>query len=128
MGIEKKIDESDIRILVGKNLKRLRALQNISQLDLALTANLTNNFINDIENYKKSISYKTLAKLAATLNVEPYQFYLPESMVDEKMWAYVNDFNDQLQKMVSDLTRHYTPKPVSPYKGLLSSNKKGKGK
>jgi transcriptional regulator with XRE-family HTH domain len=103
------INEGYVRHLVSKNLKRLRSLQSISQLSLALSAGLTHNFINDIENCKKGISAKTLAKLSSALNAEPHQFFLPEDMSNDKMMIYVNDFNDSLQKVVKELTEQYLP-------------------
>ena len=101
------ISEGYVRILVSRNLKRLRSMQNISQLGLAHSAGLTHNFINDIENGKKGVSAKTLAKLSVALNVEPYQFFLPEDMSGGKMRVYVNDFNDSLQKIIKELTDQY---------------------
>ncbi|MDR2134691.1 MAG: helix-turn-helix domain-containing protein [Treponema sp.] len=104
-----KITEEHVRLLVSKNLKRLRALQNVSQLSLALDAGLTQNFINDIENCKKGISAKTLAKLSSALDAEPHQFFLPENLGGDQMQIYVRDFNDSLSKMVGELTGHYLP-------------------
>ncbi|MDR2965356.1 MAG: helix-turn-helix transcriptional regulator [Treponema sp.] len=105
-----KINEQYIYKLISRNIKRLRSLQNISQLNLALSTGLTHNFINDIENCKKGVSAKTLAKLSVALNVEPYQFFLPESLSNNDMMIYVKDFNDSLQKVVADLTQQYTGK------------------
>ena len=101
------INEKDVRNLVSKNLRRLRALQNISQLSLAVSTGLTHNFINDIENCKKGISAKTLAKLANALDAKPHQFFLPEELVNDTMKIYVNDFNDSLHKIVNELTAQY---------------------
>ena len=101
------ITESYVRFLVSKNLKRLRSMQNISQLGLALNAGLTHNFINDIENCKKGMSTKTLAKLCTALQAEPYQFYLSEEMQNNKMQIYMSDFNDSLQKVIRELTDRY---------------------
>jgi transcriptional regulator with XRE-family HTH domain len=103
------MDENYIRNLVSRNLRRIRSLQNFSQLSLALNAGVTHNFINDVENCKKGISVKTLAKLSVALNVEPYQFFLPENMLDDKMQPYVVDFNNSVQKMVKELTEQYLP-------------------
>ena len=102
-----KINEQYIYRLISNNIKRLRTLQNISQLGLALTTGLTHNFINDIENCKKGISAKTIAKLSNALNVEPYQFFLPEGISNNDMMIYVKDFNDSLQKVVAELTEQY---------------------
>jgi len=101
------INEKDVRNLVSKNLRRLRALQNISQLSLAVSTGLTHNFINDIENCKKGISAKTLAKLANALDAKPHQFFLPDELVNDTMKIYVNDFNDSLHKIVNGLTAQY---------------------
>jgi len=105
------ISENYVRLLVSRNLKRLRSMQNMSQLGLAHTAGLTHNFINDIENCKKGVSAKTLAKLSIALSVEPHQFFLPENMSNNKMQVYVSDFNDSLHKIVKELTDQYLAKP-----------------
>ena len=105
----KEINEEYIRRLISINLRRLRTLQNLSQLSLAVNSGVTHNFINDVENCKKGVSVKTLAKLSSALNVEPHQFFLPDGMSNDKVLMYVNDFNDSLQKMVKDLTAQYIP-------------------
>ena len=102
-----KIDEHHIYRLISNNIKRFRSIQNISQLNLAIISGLTHNFINDIENCKKGVSARTLAKLANALNVEPHQFFLPEGTSNSDMVVYVKDFNDSLQKVVSELTGQY---------------------
>ena len=107
------ITENYVRLLIGKNLKRLRTLYSRSQLNLALDSGLTHNFINDIENGKKGVSIKTLAKLSSALNVDPHQFFLPEEDMLAHMKIYVNDFNDSLQRMVKELTEQYLP-PAAP--------------
>jgi transcriptional regulator with XRE-family HTH domain len=107
--MKEKITETYVRLLISKNLRRIRSMQNISQLGLSLNAGLTHNFINDIENCKKGVSAKTLAKLSVALGVEPHQFFLPSDMQDNKMRIYLNDFNDSLQKVVRELTEQYLP-------------------
>ncbi|WP_461255482.1 helix-turn-helix domain-containing protein [Treponema sp. R80B11-R83G3] len=107
MAKKNEIDEKYVYKLMSSNIKRLRSFQNMSQLNLALNTGLTHNFINDIENCKKGVSAKTLAKLSVALNVEPYQFFLPNSMANNEVMSYVKDFNDSLQKVVSELTQQY---------------------
>jgi len=107
MAKKKEINELYIYKLMSNNVKRLRALHNMSQLTLALNTGLTHNFINDIENCKKGVSAKTLAKLSVALNVEPHQFFLPEIQPNNEVIIYVKDFNDSLQKMVNELTQQY---------------------
>jgi len=101
------IDEKYIRQLISSNMKRIRSLQNVSQLSLANSTGLTHNFINDIENCKKGVSVKTLARLSAALKVEPYQFFLPEGMSNSETMVYLEDVNDTIQKAVKELTDKY---------------------
>ena len=103
----------DIQALFSKNLRRLRAEANISQLTLSSLAGLTHNFINDIENGKKWVSAKSIAKLAIALRAEPYQFFLSEPLWNEQ-WAeifstYLNDFTHSVEKMVKEYRRRYIP-------------------
>jgi len=101
-----KIDEKYVHKLISYNVKRLRALQNMSQLTLSKETGLTHNFVNDIENCKKGISARTLAKLSVVFGVEPYQFFLPKG-TNNDITIYIKDFNDSLQKVVAELTKQY---------------------
>jgi len=107
MAKKNEMNDKYIYQLISSNLKRLRKVHNMSQLTLALNTGLTHNFINDIENCKKGVSAKTLAKFSKIFNVEPYQFFLPESMPGNEVMIYIKDFNDSLQKVISDLTQQY---------------------
>jgi len=107
MAKKNELNEKYIYQLISNNTKRLRSLHNISQMALSITTGLTHNFINDIENCKKGVSAKTLAKLSTAFNVEPYQFFLPEGLQNNEVMIYVKDFNDSLHKVVEDLTQQY---------------------
>ena len=108
MAKKNEVNENYIHQLISSNLKRLRSLHNISQLNLAVNTGLTHNFINDIENCKKGVSAKTLAKLSNELNVEPYQFFLPDDIANNEALIYVNDVDDSFQKVVRDLRQKYS--------------------
>jgi transcriptional regulator with XRE-family HTH domain len=100
-------DEMGVRILVAQNLKRLRELKNMSQINLSGVSGLTHNFINDIENCTKWVSAKTIARLASALEVEPYQFFLPSSLPDDAKLVYLKDFQDSLAVFVREYSEHY---------------------
>ena len=101
----------DIRSLFSRNLKRLRNAADLSQLALAGQADLTHNFINDIENGKKWVSDETIGKLATALQVEPYQFFLSESRWDERgketLAVYMDEVTDSVMKALLDHRRRY---------------------
>ena len=107
MAKKQEINKQYILKLISNNTKRLRSLQNISQLNLASKTGLTHNFINDIENCKKGVSPTTLAKLSVALSAEPYQFFLPEGTPSNEVMVYVRDINDSFQKVVHELTQQY---------------------
>ena len=105
--------EGDILLLFGRNVKRLREILKTSQSDLSEVADLSSNFVNDIENFRKGVSIDTIARLSSALKVEPFQFFLPERlfwMNDEEI--YKTDLNNVITSAVSDIIAHYTcPKP-----------------
>lgn len=104
-------DEAKIRGLLSKNIKRLRAKNSLSQMNLSLQAGLTQNFINDIESGKKWLSPKTLAKLSKALHAEPHEFFTPDVTIagtdSEVLTEYLDDVSETFQKMVEDFKEHY---------------------
>ena len=107
-----KFKSEDIRILVGKNIKRLRAQRGISQMTLAAQANLTHNFINEIENGRKWISSDSLAKLAGALDTEPYTLFIPAAIQNnsatEIIKDYLDNINDAFNAKVREIQHLYT--------------------
>lgn len=106
------VSEKEIRDLIGKNLKRLRKKAGLSQLDLSGEANLSHTFINDIENGKKWVSCKTIARLCDVFQVEPSQFFFPISEEEDQersqaVSAYVDDLSNALLKNVEDFKNQY---------------------
>jgi len=105
--IKETIKGITVRSLFARNLRRLRNNAKLSQVNLAARADLTHNFINDIENGKKWVSPETIGKLAVALKAEPYQFFLSDSKWNNQgaeMFAiYLRDFQDSFEK----LTREY---------------------
>jgi transcriptional regulator with XRE-family HTH domain len=105
------ISGGDIRSLLSRNLKRFRTRKQLSQLALANNAGLTHNFINEIENGQKWLSPDTLAKLSKELEVQPYQFFLPEGLQSNReseiFTGYLDDLSTAFNKKVHDIRNHY---------------------
>ena len=104
--MEKTINGISIRKLFGQNLKHLRNIANLSQVTLANEADLTHNFINDIESGKKWVSPETIGKLASALKAEPYQFFVSDSKWNDRgaeiFSMYLNDLEDSFEKMIEE--------------------------
>jgi transcriptional regulator with XRE-family HTH domain len=109
------ICETDVRVMLSRNLKRLRAKKNLSQLNLGIEAGLTHNFINDIESGKKWVSPKTLAALASALDTRPHEFFAPEVTLPRQdrlvLTEYLDSFADDIQRWVNDLKDRYLQSP-----------------
>jgi transcriptional regulator with XRE-family HTH domain len=69
---------NEIRVILGKNLKRCRARRAMSQADLAEDAGISIPFLSDIERGNKWPYMETLVNLAEALHVEPYELLKPE--------------------------------------------------
>jgi transcriptional regulator with XRE-family HTH domain len=107
------IGEAEVRAILSRNLKRLRAKKNLSQLGLAIQAGLTHNFINDIENGKKWLSPKTLAALASVLDTAPHEFFAPEATLPDQdvtaLTGYLDTLADDVLRWVEDVKGRYLP-------------------
>ena len=105
------INGVNLRSLFSRNLKRLRSNANISQVKLADAANLTHNFINDIENGKKWVSAESMARLATALKAEPYQFFLSDakwnSQGAEMFSLYLTDFENSMRKIMKEYRNRF---------------------
>lgn len=64
----------DIRLQVGRNLKRLRKEKGWSQEDLAFECGLHRTYISGIERGARNPTVLILARLARTLNVPAAEF------------------------------------------------------
>ncbi|MCC2096235.1 MAG: helix-turn-helix transcriptional regulator [Hyphomicrobiales bacterium] len=65
----------EIRELVGWNLRRLRVMRNISQDDLALSADIERAYVGHMERGKKNPTVATLDKLASALDCDVADFF-----------------------------------------------------
>jgi transcriptional regulator with XRE-family HTH domain len=111
-----KIGAAEVRTILGKNLKRLRSMRNLSQLGLAVRAGLTHNFINDLENGKKWLSPKTLATLAAALETDPHEFFVPETTLPGQtaiaLSEYLDNFTDDVIRLVEEVKERYLQEDI----------------
>ncbi len=75
---------------IGRNIKKLRVLKNISQEKLAELLGISTPAVSNIENGKTLTSFKTLEKMAAALGVQLYELFLfhnesKENLLFEKL-------------------------------------------
>jgi transcriptional regulator with XRE-family HTH domain len=72
--------EQELCSVLGKNIKRFRALYKMSQEGLAEKIDVSTNFLSDIETGKSWLSPKTLVKLADVLRTKPGDLLQPDDI------------------------------------------------
>ena len=65
----------DIKLKIGQRIKELREKAEMSQKDLAYTADLDRSYIASIENGQRNVSIVTIEKIANALNVTLKEFF-----------------------------------------------------
>jgi transcriptional regulator with XRE-family HTH domain len=68
----------ELRAIFGKNVRIYRNRRNWSQADLAENANISINFLGDIERGKKWPHPETLTRLADALEIKVFELFLEE--------------------------------------------------
>lgn len=107
-----------IKNIVGINIRQLREELNLTQEELALRCDLTQGYINFLENGKRGYAQKSLAKIAKALGVPISQLFEEEkrkavSHVAEPSAAYskrgrlYNEIIALLDKLPDAVVKHY---------------------
>jgi transcriptional regulator with XRE-family HTH domain len=88
----------ELRALFGKNVRTYRNRRNWSQADLAEYADISINFLGDIERGKKWPHPETLTKLADALEIKVFELFIEED----------NDLNpktkDLMNRFIKDVS------------------------
>ena len=98
--------ESELRSVLGKNIKKYRNIKKLSQAKLAEILDITPNFISEIETGKRWISSDTLVNIADALDVEVHELLKPPQKHPDEMTAFIANYNEQALKTVSEAVIH----------------------
>ena len=71
----------ELRKTVADNIKKYRKINNLTQAALAEEANLSVGYLCDLESGKKWGMPETISKLAAALNIQPFQLFMTDVKV-----------------------------------------------
>jgi len=94
--------ESDIRTILGENLRRFRDYKGFSQAKLAEILNISPNFVSDLETGKRWLSSDTLVNLAESLGVEPFEFLKPSEIPEDEIIAFIQNYTQKASATVSN--------------------------
>jgi transcriptional regulator with XRE-family HTH domain len=93
--------ESDLRALLGENLKRYRLAKGLSQANLAEILDITPNFISEIETGKRWVSSDTLVNLADSLGIEEYELLKFTETPSMEIEAFIQNYTEKASKAVA---------------------------
>lgn len=71
-------EEDELRSILAQNVRRIRREQSLSQEDLAFRCDLDRTYISAVERCIWNVSLGNIGKIAAALEVEPWQLLVPE--------------------------------------------------
>ena len=87
--------ESDLRAILGGNLKKHRLFKGFSQAKLAEILDISPNFISDLETGKRWLSSDTLVNIAEALGVEAYEFLRPRQPQTDDISAFIQNYTEK---------------------------------
>jgi len=94
------MQEQELKVNLGKNIKFFRFRRQFSQADLAEKAQISITSLSDIERGNNFPQAKTLCSLAEALEVEVWSLFRGEGTPDEKN-AIVDHISDDFSKYVN---------------------------
>ena len=95
------MDGREVRAVLAKNLKTLRARRDWSQADLAEKAGLSIVYLSDIERGNKWPYLDTLVKLAGAFKVQVYELLMPENTVPPTGSAILTKYTEEVTAIVA---------------------------
>ena len=73
------MNAQELRQIVASNIKKYRKLNNLTQMALAEMADVSVGYICQLEAGQKWGTPETIAKLAESLQIDPYQLFVSET-------------------------------------------------
>ncbi|GHV90753.1 hypothetical protein AGMMS50268_12560 [Spirochaetia bacterium] len=92
--------EIGIRTVLSTNIRFYRTRHGWSQTDLAEKADISTNFLSDIETTKKWPSPETLEKIAKGLKIEALDLFKPELPQEHPAFDTLHQYNDDAKLII----------------------------
>ncbi|MCL2762614.1 MAG: helix-turn-helix domain-containing protein [Treponema sp.] len=96
------MEKGQIRTILGSNLRKFRAGREWSQMELAEKADISMNFLSEIERGNKWPSSETLQNLADSLDIEVYALFRPDYETSPNISKYMERFSRDVMIAVQE--------------------------
>lgn len=107
------MESVEIKKIFTSNIKKYRALNGLTQMQLAENADISVGFLCDLESGKKWGTLETMAKLAKALHVKPYQLLMPEEEnnyavnIHEDLSVLAQNLKQAIDSNINNLIQKY---------------------
>jgi len=88
--------DNELLGILSSNIRQYRLIGKFSQSALAEKADVSINFLSDIENGKKWPSIQTMSKLAKVFNIEVYELLKPSSILPDNSSQVIAKYTKEL--------------------------------
>jgi len=102
---------NELLLTLSINLKKQRNRQKWTQAELAEKANISINFLSDIETSKKWPSPATLVKLAGVFGIEVYELLKPEYVLADNFPELIEKYKEDIYLAVTEVHNERASKP-----------------
>jgi transcriptional regulator with XRE-family HTH domain len=109
--------KEQIRTILGSNLRKYRNLREWSQMELAENADISMNFLSEIERGNKWPYPETLQNLAAALNVDVFELFRSETSMTKNKRDLMNRFSNDVITAVEQSVKKALSLVKKQYRG-----------
>ena len=101
------MDRKDLNETIGKRVREIREYQGLSREKVAEKANISTQFLSDIEVGRKSMTTLTLRNICATLGVSSdyLLFGKQNSVSSEPLWQLINGLDEKELIIAEDMVK-----------------------
>ncbi|MDR0313494.1 MAG: helix-turn-helix domain-containing protein [Treponema sp.] len=109
--------KEQIRTILGSNLRKYRNLREWSQMELAEKADISMNFLSEIERGNKWPHPETLQNIAAALNVDVFELFRSEPSMTKNKRDLMNSFSNDVITAVEQSVKKALSLVKKQYRG-----------
>jgi transcriptional regulator with XRE-family HTH domain len=106
------MNERELLKTFGANIKHYRGLFTWSQAELAEKADISINFLSDIETGKKWASPVPMVKFADIFHIEVYELFKPDHIMPDKAGSVIQKYTGDVLTAISQIRDTYLKKLI----------------
>jgi len=109
--------EKDLLGILSSNIRQYRLRNKLSQAALAERANISINFLSDIETGKKWPSPRTLIKFANEFSIDAYELLKPEGVLPDASGQVIAKYTEDVLAVINQSVGKVQAKYAARLKG-----------